>query len=150
MDNDKYGIRASGDYVTYEGRDYFASLLRDEVRIFSDDEPLPPGFAPSRYNWIEGECFVPLSDIEHLRRVRTTCSWRGHRFEVRIIVGDMANLVYLGRDFDEVSGLPGMRRPDKFEVRGKAPVAELTDVEEHAEDVLFDGRTSGTRDGQTR
>ena len=131
MDNARHGIRASGDYATYDGCEYFAYDIGDRVRLHSDDDPLPAGFKLSSKDWIRGEKLVSLSDIQRLLKVQTTCLWHGHRFLVGIIVGDSANVIYIGKDFDEVSGLPGMRRPDKFEVRGRAPVSELTEVEEH-------------------
>lgn len=129
MNNDDHNIRASGTYAKYEGKEYFSWPMRDRIRIFTDDDPLPPGFELSRYDWARGEMRVPLSDVERLVTVLTTCLWRGHPFEVGIIVGDSAGVGYLGKDFDAVGGLPGLWRPDKFEVRGHVPVSELTDVE---------------------
>lgn len=67
--------------------------------------------------------------------VRSTCSWRGHEFEIGIIIGDSANVTYLGGKFDEVCRLPGMSRPDKYEVIGEIPVAELTNVVEQIDEV---------------
>jgi hypothetical protein len=135
MDNERHGLRATGDYAIYRGRVYFARKIRGRIWIFSDQDPLPPGFERSSKDWIRGEQLVPLTDIEGLSRARTTCIWRGHHFEVGIIVGDSANITYLGNDFDAVGGLPGMRRPDRYEVRGRAPVSELTDVEQRIEEV---------------
>lgn len=135
MNNEDHNIRASGAYARYAGREYFSYPLGELVRLFSDDNPLPSGFEICRYDWARGEVWVPLSEIQRLVRVQTTCTWRGHHFEVGIIVGDSANITYLGKDFDAVGGLPGMRRPDKFEVKGSVPVSELTDVEEHFEEV---------------
>jgi hypothetical protein len=85
--------------------------------------------------WVRGETWVPLIEVQRLVKVRTTCRWRGHPFEVGIIVGDSANVTYLGKDFDAVGGLPGMWRPDKFVVQGTVPVSELTDVEQHFEEI---------------
>jgi hypothetical protein len=129
MNNDDHNIRASGTYAKYEGKEYFSWPLNDRVRLFSDDDPLPPGFELSRYDWVRGEMWVPLSEVEHLVAVLTTCLWRGHPFEVGIIVEESAHVVYLGKDFDAVGGLPGLSRPDKFEVKGSVPVSEVTDVE---------------------
>lgn len=78
---------------------------------------------------------MPLSQVSEMLRVDTTCVWRGHPFAVGIITEDSANITYLGKNFDEVGGYPGMRRPDKYEVRGRAPVDELTDVTEVVVDV---------------
>lgn len=93
-------------------------------------------------DWIKGERFVPVADIEELSTARTTCTWRGHPFEVGIIEGDSANITYLGKDFDAVGGLPGLWRPDKYEVIGVAPVSELADVKEHVEEVPLDDRSN--------
>jgi hypothetical protein len=148
VDNDRHGIRASGNYAKYNGRVYFARKIRVGVWVFSDDDPLPQGFESSSKDWINGEVLVPFDDIEGLVKVRTTCTWRGHHFKVGIIVGDSANITYLGNDFDAVGGLPGMWRPDKFEVKGKVPVSELTDIKEHVEEVpLGDRSSSGTSKG---
>lgn len=136
MDNDKHKIRASGSYAKYSGQEYFSYPLDDRIRLFSDDNPLPPGFELSRYGWVRGEAWVPLTEVDRLIKVQTTGMWRGHPFEVGIIVGDSANVTYLGKDFDTVGGLPGMRRPDKFEVQGTVSVLELTDVEQHVEEIL--------------
>lgn len=144
MDNDRHGIRATGDYATYNGSVYFAHRVRDSIWIHTDDDPLPPGFKPSSMDWIPGEAFVPLTDIERLQSARTTCSWRGHPFEVGIIVGDLANVAYLGKDFDAVGGLAGLRRPDKFEVRGRVPVSELTNVEQLIDEVPLGVRPAKT------
>jgi hypothetical protein len=135
MDNQRYGIRASGDYATFEGREYFARDMGDRVRLLSDDEPLRPGFQESKKSWIRGERIVDVGSIQQLTKVRTTCTWRGHPFEVGIIMGEIAYVTYLGKDFDQVCRLPGMERPDKFEVIGEVPAPELNDVEEHVEDI---------------
>lgn len=135
MDNDKHDIRASGSYASYGGQEYFSYPLSDRIRLFSDDDPLPPGFELSRYDWVRGETWVPLIEVQRLVKVQTTCKWRGHPFEVGIIVGDSANVTYVGKDFDAVGGLPGTWRPDKFEVQGTVPVSELTDVEQHFEEI---------------
>ncbi|MEV3901201.1 hypothetical protein AB0K11_02665 [Mycobacterium sp. NPDC050551] len=131
MDNQQHGIRASGEYATYEGREYFAHSFGDRVRLHSDDDPLPPGFTASTKSWVRGEAIVQKTDVERLDNIRTVARWCGYRFEVGIIIGDTANVTYLGARFDEVSGLPGMYRPDKYEVIGEIPVPELIDVEEH-------------------
>jgi hypothetical protein len=141
MDNQKYGIRVTGDYATYQGNEYFATDAGDRIWLFSDDDPLPPGFEPSPYDWVRGEKLVPMSDIQRLFRVQTHCRWRGHPFSVGIIVDDLANAEYLGLDFDSVYHLPGMTRPDKFEVIGKIPVTELTDLSERIEEVPLDARS---------
>jgi hypothetical protein len=105
------------------------------VRLFSDDEPLAPGFNDSAKSWVRGETVIPLDSIERIIKVETVGSWHGHRFEIGVIVGRTAYVTYLGKDFDEVCHLPGMQRPDKFEVTGEIPVEELTDVEERIVDV---------------
>lgn len=144
-------MRASGDYATYGGREYFAELTRDHVWLYVTDDPPPPGFTTSSYSWVSGEKSVSREDLQQLTKVSTTCSWRGHRFQVGIIVGDSANIAYLGKHFDQVSPLPGMRRPDKYEVRGRAPVSELTDVEEHVDEVpLGDKPSDDTPKGDHR
>lgn len=135
MNNDEYNILATGDYATYKGHEYFAQDLAGRVRLLTDKNPLPSEFQPSKKDWIRGEAIVPASAVQRFRRVRTTCHWRGHPFEVGIIVGFVANVFYLGKDFDEVSSLPGMIRPDKYEVQGEVPVEELADIQEYAEDV---------------
>jgi hypothetical protein len=146
MDNERHGIRASGVHATYDGRDYLAQRLRDRVRILSDDDPLPPDFQTSKKSWVRGEAIVSMGAIQRLVRVRTTCEWRGHPFEVGIIVGDTAYVTYLGKQFDEVSDLPGMERPDKYEVLGEIPVSELADVDEQVEELpLGDQPTDETR-----
>ena len=61
MDNQRHGIRATGDYATFGGRDYFAHDMGDRVRLLSDDTPLPPGFQESRKSWIRGESIVIIS-----------------------------------------------------------------------------------------
>jgi hypothetical protein len=131
MDNQRHGIRASGEYATYGGREYFAHSFRDRVRLLSDDDPLPPGFTASTKSWVRGETIVQRTDVARLDKIRTVARWCGYRFEVGIIIGDTANVTYLGARFDEVCGMPGMHRPDKYEVIGEIPVSELTDVEEH-------------------
>jgi hypothetical protein len=133
VDNQRHGIRASGDYATYEGREYLAWGTGERVRLLSDDDPLPPGFELSPKIWVRGEALIPKASIQRLLKRRTTCRWRGHRFEVGIIIGDLANLTYLDGNFDEVCRLPGMHRPDKYEVIGKVPVKELAELEESTE-----------------
>lgn len=146
MDNERHGIRASGVYATYDGHDYLAHRLRDHVRILSDEDPLPPVFGVSKKSWVRGEAVVDIGSIQRLVRVQTTCGWRGHRFEVGVIVGDQAYVTYLGKDFDEVTRLPGMERPDKFEVVGELPVSELADVDEQVEELpLGDSPTDERR-----
>jgi hypothetical protein len=149
MDNDRHGIRATGDYATYSGRVYFAYRVQDSIWVHTDDDPLPLGFKPSSMDWIRGEAFVPMTDIERLQRARTTCTWRGHPFEVGIIVGDLANVSYLGKDFDAVGGLPGLWRPDKFEVMGRVPVSDLTDVEQLIDEVPLGDRLAN-ENGENR
>ena len=135
MDNLQHQIRASGDYATYRGRDYFALVRRDRVYLYSDDDPLPPNFRMSTKSWVRGEATVPIDDVSRMERVLTTAVWRGHSFRIGIIVNAIAQVFYLGMDFDEVSGLPGMERPDKFEVIGEIAPDQLTNVQEHVEDV---------------
>jgi hypothetical protein len=112
MDNERVGIRATGEYAEYQGHEYFAHDMKDRLRLFSDADPLPRGFQGCTKDWVRGEAIIPKTSVEYQRRVLTTCRWHGHRFEVGIIVGDEANVIYLGRDFDELSSLPGLRRPD--------------------------------------
>ncbi|WP_149374209.1 hypothetical protein [Mycolicibacterium sp. P9-64] len=142
MDNDEHGLRATGEYAKFNGRIYFAHRVQDSIWLHSDDDPLPPGFEPSSMDWIRGERFVPMADIEGLSTARTTCTWRGHPFEVGIIEGDSANVTYLGKDFDAVGGLPGLWRPDKYEVIGMVPVSELTDVEQITDEVPLGDRSA--------
>jgi hypothetical protein len=150
MDNARYGIRASGDYAHYRGGEYFASRFWDRVWLYSDDDPLPPDFVPSKLNWIKGEKLVPIAELDSLQKVHTTCTWRGHPFEVGVIIGDFANISYMGKDFDAVSTLPGMQRPDKYEVKGRAPVSELGDLHEEAFDVPLVGKDAQERNGDQR
>ncbi|MCX2711181.1 hypothetical protein [Mycolicibacterium sp. J2] len=124
------GIRGSGDYATYMGREYFALRSTHRVWLFSNDDPPPTGFNTSAYDWVKSEKLVSITDIDELISVETTCMWRGHHFKVGIISNALADVFYLGKAFDEVSNLPGMERPDKYEVLGRVPVAELTDVTE--------------------
>ncbi|WKG03652.1 hypothetical protein [Mycolicibacterium sp. HK-90] len=135
MDNERHGLRASGDYATYDGNEYFAHDLRDRVRLLTDADPLPAGFRVSGKSWVLGENIVSKSRVERLVKVETTCDWRGHRFRVGIILGDVAYVTYLGNDFDTVCRLPGMERPDKYEVIGEVPVSELTQMEVRVEEV---------------
>jgi hypothetical protein len=140
MDNQRHGIRATGDYATFGGREYFARDMGDRVRLLSDDDPLPPGFRQSRKSWVRGEVIVEIGSIERLQKVKSTCTWRGHPFEVGIIMGDVAYVTYLGKAVDQVCRLPGMERPDKFEVIGEIPVMELTEIEEDVQDVNLANR----------
>lgn len=135
MDNGQHGMRATGEYVLYRGREYFAQKVWSRIWLFSDDAPLTPGFKSTSMDWVKGEVLVELSGIERLFTAQTTCSWRATPFSVGMIVGDSANISYLGKDFDEVGGLPGMQCPDKYEVRGRAFMLELTDVVEHVTEV---------------
>ncbi len=133
MDNSAHGIRASGEYATHNGRNYLGYPMRDRVLLLSDDDPLPTGFELSSTTWVRGEAIVPMTEVARTFRVRTTATWHGHRFEIGIIVGELANVTYLGVDFDQVCRLPGMERPDKYEVMGTIPVSELSEVEEGEE-----------------
>lgn len=135
MDNQRHGIRATGDYATFKGREYFARDMGDRVRLLSDDTPLPPSFQESRKSWVRGEFIVDIGSIQRLQKVKSTCTWRGHPFEIGIIMGDVAYVTYLGKAVDQVCRLPGMERPDKFEVIGEIPVAELIELEEHVQDI---------------
>lgn len=145
MSDDEHRLRASGQYATYRGRVHFAHRVRNNIRLFSNDDPLPPGFVDSPKDWVRGEAFVPVSEVDRLERVRTICIWRGQPFELGIVIGDSANVTYLGKHFDEVSELPGMTRPDKYEVKGTVPVSELTDVQEHVDEVPLDLASSETQ-----
>lgn len=146
VENTRHGLHASGTYATYDGRVYLAHRLRDRIRLLSDDDPLPPDFQISKKSWVRGEAIVNMGAIQRLITVETTCVWRGHPFRVGVIAGGMADLFYLGRQFDEVSDLPGMERPDKYEVLGRAPVSELAEVVEHVEELPLDNQpTDETR-----
>jgi len=131
MDNQRYGIRASGYYATYNGHEYFAYNIGDRVRLLSDEDPLPDDFKPSAKTWVKGEAIVGIDRIQHSSKVQTVGNWRGQHFQIGIIIGAVAYVTYLGKDFDTVCRMPGMERPDKYEVIGEIPVAELADVEEH-------------------
>lgn len=102
MDDDRYGIRATGDYAHVDGRD------------------LP----------VRGGAADRGAHAERVFRVRTVCRWCGYRFRVDAVHAGTAHLTYLDGDFTNVADLPGMYRSDKYEVTGTAPVSELTDVEE--------------------
>jgi hypothetical protein len=147
MDNAKFGIRASGLYATYRGCEYFAHRVRDRVRLLSDDDPLPNGFRLSTKKWILGEVVVNIADIDRLTRITTTCHWRAHQFKVGIIVGDLAYVTYLGKDFDEVGRYPGMERPDKFEVIGEIKVPELTQIMEEVVQIPLGHKSDDARRG---
>ena len=142
MDNRRHGIRATGHYAVYGGQEYFAYDMGGRVGLYTDDDPLPDGFQQSSMDWIKGEKVVALDELQRLLQVQSTCIWRGHPFEVGIIEGDSANISYLGKNFDEVCSLPGMRRPDKYEVQGRAPVSELTELNEHISEVPLDHQTN--------
>lgn len=144
MDNKDYGIRASGLYATYRGIEYFSHDLGKRIRLLSDDDPPHPGFSASTKYWAQTESVVDKSDVQGLRRVQTTGTWCGHEFEVGVIVGENAFVTYLGRDLDVVSRLPGMQRPDKYEVIGEVPAAELTNISEQVVELPSGGTPDTT------
>jgi hypothetical protein len=150
MDNLRHGIRASGDYAIFNGREYFARELRSGVRLLSDDDPPPPGFQTSKKSWVRSETVIDKERVEGLYRVTTTCRWRTYPFRVGIIVGDIAYVTYLGTDFDEVCRLPGMDRPDKFEIIGEIPVSEISDVEEEIVEVPLPARSDNDNPERSR
>jgi len=114
--------------------------------LFTDSVPLPLGFEVSPLEWARGERYVPISDLTRLVEVETMCSWNGQKFLVGIIDGGIANVYYKGTDFDTVAHLPGMTRPDKYEVIGQVPVAELNDVRESVEEVPLDAPDGNRRE----
>ena len=135
MDNERHGIRASGVYATYNGSQYFSHDIGTRVRLLSDDDPAPPEFTASTKYWAKAEAIVDKPQLQRLDRVQTRGEWRGHPFEIGVIVGDTAYVTYLGTDLDVVCRLPGMERPDRYEVIGEVPVDELTEVQESVVEV---------------
>lgn len=135
MSNEAHGIRASRYYATYRGVEYLANKAGVNILLLTNTEPLPAGFEASDWDWIRGEALVPLSELDRLVKVRTTCTWHGHAFEIGLIIGDIANVSYIGKDFDTVWKLPGMNRWEPYEIVGEVPVSELAGIEEQVEEI---------------
>ncbi|MGH3737661.1 MAG: hypothetical protein ACRDT6_18925 [Micromonosporaceae bacterium] len=95
------------------------------VRLYTD-QPIP-GFSevhPGRYVRA-----APETELDELRYVRTTCTWRGASCLVIGAHGGWLRLEYLGDDATVPEQL-GMDRFDIAVYQGWAPEAEVTDLAE--------------------
>ena len=141
MDSEQY--KTSGSYATVDGKEYLCRRRGDHVMLFSNDDPLPSGFKVSPKSWVRGERRIPLSDVQRLIRVQICCRWRGYPFALRTVKDGLADVHYEGKAFAAVSSLEGMTRPDKYEVLGKVPVSELTEIERFVEELPLNSTLHG-------
>ncbi|WP_067463812.1 hypothetical protein [Actinomadura macra] len=115
-----------GYVARWLGRDFEAAPGADgEIRLYAPEptdgfEELRPG----RFRRI-----VPASEVEELRYVRTTCTWRGERF---VIVGEHESWLrveYSGGSAPVAERL-GLDRIDQGIWQAWAPSSEIEDLRE--------------------
>jgi hypothetical protein len=115
-----------GYVARWRGAEYEASPDGEEVRVY---QPAPEeGFTevrPGRYVRV-----LPLADVEELRYVRTTCSWKGEPFIVLAEHDTWLRVEYTGGRAPIAQSL-GLEEFDYGVYQGWAPKAEVIELREH-------------------
>ena len=130
----------SGTYATWRGESYYARPVQDFVYLYTPNPELPEGFEPTTYYRFHGLRRVPVGEIDCLAEVTSTCRYRGEPFEISNVVDGTAYVRYVGRDLDRVCKWDGMERPDRYDIYGEAPLAELSDFEVTATEIPLPGQ----------
>jgi hypothetical protein len=115
-----------GYVARWRGVEYEASPDSEEVRVY---QPTPEeGFTevrPGRYVRV-----LPLADVEELRYVRTTCSWKGEPFIVLAEHDTWLRVEYTGGRAPIAQSL-GLEEFDYGVYQGWAPKSEVIELREH-------------------
>jgi hypothetical protein len=130
----------SGTYAVWRGGSYYAVPADNTVYLYTSNSDLPDGFTPSNFFRFRGRRQVPVSEVDRLTELISTCRYRGEPFEISNVIGDTAYLWYRGRDHDGVGKWDGMERTDKYDIEGEAPLAELYDFQETETEIPLPGR----------
>jgi len=115
-----------GYVARWRGAEYEASPDGEEVRVY---QPTPEeGFTevrPGRYVRV-----LPLAEVEELRYVRTTCSWKGEPFIVLAEHDTWLRVEYTGGRAPIAQSM-GLEEFDFGVYQGWAPKAEVIELREH-------------------
>jgi hypothetical protein len=115
-----------GYVARWRGAEYEASPDGEEVRVY---RPTPEeGFTevrPGRYVRV-----LPLPEVEELRYVRTTCSWKGEPFIVLAEHDTWLRVEYTGGRAPIAQSL-GLEEFDFGVYQGWAPKSEVIELREH-------------------
>lgn len=128
-------------FASYRGREYTATPLFADgtlmIRSFAGENPDPELFEWNQYldAW---QARVPASNVDRLYQAVTYARYQGHLVQIDSVDESGQALAYLA-DGDGLWGAQnGFEQVDKY-VRSKlVPSAELVDVYEKQEDMLFD------------
>src|SRR3712207_5071055 len=115
-----------GYVVRWHGREYEASPDDDRVRIYQPD----PGdgleeVRPGRYVRV-----LPVTEVDEMVYVRTTCTWRGEPFIVLAEHDSWLRVEYTGGRAPVARAL-GLEEFDYGVYQGWARLTDVTDLREH-------------------
>lgn len=114
-----------GYVARWHGREYDASPDGDQVRIYHTEPD--EGFEEISQKRFRRA--VPMSELEGLWYVRTTCTWRGQPFNVLARHDSWLRVEYAGGKAPVARSL-GLEEFDYGVYQGWAPKAEVTDLRE--------------------
>ncbi|WFE23085.1 hypothetical protein O7621_07135 [Solwaraspora sp. WMMD937] len=115
-----------GYVARWQGQEYDASPAGDEVRIYQPTEG--EGFIEirsGRYVRV-----VPMSEVDDLAYVRTTCTWHGQPFVVLAKHDGWLRVEYTGGRAPVAQSL-GLEEFDFGVYQGWAAANEVTELREH-------------------
>lgn len=115
-----------GYVARWRGREYEASPDGDNMRLYQpgpgdDFEQVRPG----RFVRV-----LPVSELEDVAYVRTTCTWKGEPFIVLAEHDTWLRVEYTGGRWPVAQAL-GLEEFDFGVYQGWAPANEVTDLREH-------------------
>ena len=114
-----------GYVVRWHGREYEASPDGDFVRLYRPDPE--DGFEEVHAGRHRRR--VPVSEVDEVVYIRTTCTWRGEPFIVLAEHESWLRVEYTG-GLAPVAAQLGLEEFDFGVYQGWAPAAEVTDVHE--------------------
>lgn len=133
---DEVGHRV-GRYAVYRGHTYraFGDVAADRFSLIRerDDDPVPEGLKTDPYD-VGRAFFVAPDQVEQWYSVRWTFNWRGEPFDA---IGSSAGRIggwYTGKQLWLIAD--HLRQEDASSWTGEFPLAEITDLTEHREDLL--------------
>ena len=134
------GVR-SDIFAVFRGREYLGSPVfteDDTVMIGASDTANPD---PSLFAWNEGwgawTARIPAADCDRLYSAHSYAKYQGHRVNIMRIDDSGIARVYYSDENGAWAEANGFEQVNKYEFEKSVPAAELYDVYELQDDLLF-------------
>src|SRR5215211_355763 len=134
------GIRAA-TFAVFRGREFESTAIdANGTVIISCDDPDNPDPSLFEWNdrWRQWAAEIPASNCERVYRANAYARYQGHRVNIMSVDESGTARVYYA-DYDGAwAEANGFEQVNKYEFEKSVPAAELYDVYESQDDLLFE------------